>query len=541
MSLNVEREISKVRAEVSAGDYSLAGERCAAILNYTEHEFVRFILGFSLAQQGKHDAALLNLQRARELGLLDWSLELSIARSLEALQKPEEALMHAQASLALSPENSEVTAYIINLMGKTKQFENARVFYRELSDTSRTHEVWSAFSNLRLEQGDQEIDVLLQRKEFESAKNLCSRLLDRQGQAHYLHRLQHIEAHERWAAYIQKRRADDPSRVKPLLTVLLVTYNHEKFIGQAIQSVIDQDTEYDIRIDIVEDCSTDRTRNVIMEYKAKHPNMIRTYFNPTNIGTLNPPQQKVTYAGLKRMDGDYMCILEGDDYWSDKNKVQKQISFLEANPGFAATAHNTIKIYEDEALQPHRFIYQENCKQTHWVQDFIAMTSFFHTSSIIYRNLLCDNMPKQFASRWSCDIFNTIAHVEKGKLNYMDLDMSVYRAHSGGSYSNMPAKDGRIFNIEGLRKYNRWMGYRYSCEFNATISRLCRALIEDSDQDLIEKITPFERRYYLSVAWLHDVGIYLSRKIPFLVPAALLYGEPTSKNFPKAYVAGIRY
>lgn len=538
MPFDVDKEIAEVRAEVLAGNYAAAGERCACILDKTEHGFARFILGFSYAQRGKYGQALDNFHKAKELGLVDWSLELYIARSLDALQNSEDALINAHASLALSPANSEVIIYILNLMAKMQKFEDAELFYKNLDSECRTDEVWAVLSELKLVQGNQKIDKLLKNGEFLEAKKTCSRLLKESGKARYLRRRENIENYERWVTYVQKRRTENPKRTKPLLTVLLITYNHENFIGQAIQSVIDQETEYDIRIDVVEDCSSDRTRDVILAYKKKYPHIIKTYFNPTNLGTLDPPQQKVTYAGLKRLDGDYICILEGDDYWSDKTKVQKQISFLEANPGYAAAAHNTVKIYENGLTQAHRFIYQDSCKETHNVEDFIAMTSFFHTTSIIYRNVLCDNIPKEFASKWSCDIFNTIAHVEKGDLYYMDLDMSVYRAHSGGNYSNMPAKMGRIFNIEGLRQYNKWLGYRYSREFSETIHRLCHSLIEDSDKNLIEKITSSERRYFRAIAQMHKIFLYLSQKFPFLTPATLFHGEPVSRGPSKKYVKG---
>src|ERR1039458_57923 len=119
-----------------------------------------------------------------------------------------------------------------------------------------------------------------------------------------------------------------PNR-RPKASIMLITYNHEKYIGQALESILNQKTEYDYEISVIEDCSTDRTQEIILRYKAQFPDRIQTYFNPKNIGTLDPPPQKVFYEGFKTLTGDYLAILEGDDYWSATDKLQKQMSFLE--------------------------------------------------------------------------------------------------------------------------------------------------------------------------------------------------------------------
>ena len=302
-----------------------------------------------------------------------------------------------------------------------------------------------------------------------------------------LHRLGRTIAHHRkWLAY-REMRERTLGLGRPIVSIMLITYNHEKYIGKAIESVLMQETEYQFEIVVIEDCSTDRTQEVILRYKEKYPDKIRTYFNPTNIGTLDPPQQKVTYAGFKRLLGDYVCILEGDDYWLSPHKLQRQIRFLEKNPTFAACAHNTIKVYEEGKLPSHRFIYSENPKHIHTIDDFITMMSFFHTTGVMYRNVLFSDPAPYYRSKWSCDIFNVMSHVQHGDLFYMDDDMAVYRAHAGGSYSNMLPIKGRIFNIDGLRHYNRWLGLRYLKGFAYTLNRLTRSML---DEEAAGQLTP---------------------------------------------------
>lgn len=287
------------------------------------------------------------------------------------------------------------------------------------------------------------------------------------------------------------------------LSVMIITYNHANYIEQSIESVLNQKTEYNVEIIVIEDCSTDGTQNIILEYQKKYPDKIKAYLNPVNIGTNSPPAQKVFFEGFKKLKGDYIAILEGDDYWSSPDKVQKQISFLEANKDYVACSHNTVKIYQDQSKEPHRFLYWPGTKSTHTVHDFVAMTSFFHTSSIIYRNVLNGIPPKEFRSKWSCDIFNTIYHVQYGKLYYMDEDMSVYRQHKGGNYSNMSETRGRIFNINGLRRYNRWLKYKYHLEFCSTIDRLCKDLIKQSNEGNIPALTKYQKIKYIVIGHLY--------------------------------------
>lgn len=323
------------------------------------------------------------------------------------------------------------------------------------------------------------------------------------------------------------------ARSRPKVSIMLITYNHEPFIAQSIEGILAQETEYTYEIDVIEDCSTDRTQEILLKYKELYPEKINLYLNKKNVGTLSPPQQKVFHKGFRVLKGEYIAILEGDDYWSCPNKLQKQVAFLDANPEYMACAHNTVKIYDDGSQEPHRFLYWEGMKSTHTVSDFAEMTSFFHTSSVLYRNVMNGIPPISFKSKWSCDIFNTLAHVQYGPLRYFDEDMSVYRMHKGGSFSNIPPKNGRIFNIEGLRRYNRWLGYRYLKEFSFTIYRLCVTLIRDSEAGRLSPLTRLERLKYNSIATLYGCIYDLLDGRPELDPAVFLYNQARKPSQPR--------
>lgn len=115
----------------------------------------------------------------------------------------------------------------------------------------------------------------------------------------------------------------------PLVSVIMTTYNHSKFIAQAIDSVLSQKTNFPIELIIGEDCSTDNTRQICLDYQQKHPTRIRLFLPEENVGFLRNYGQL-----LKLCRGKYIAIISGDDYWCDNTKLQKQYDCLEQKEGY---------------------------------------------------------------------------------------------------------------------------------------------------------------------------------------------------------------
>jgi glycosyltransferase involved in cell wall biosynthesis len=114
------------------------------------------------------------------------------------------------------------------------------------------------------------------------------------------------------------------------LSVAMITYNHERFIAQAIESVLAQKVDFDYEIVIGEDCSTDGTRAVIMDFQRRCPDRIVVLLRERNIGAMR------NLAGtIAACRGKYLAVLEGDDYWTCANKLQKQVDFLDKHPDWA--------------------------------------------------------------------------------------------------------------------------------------------------------------------------------------------------------------
>ena len=126
----------------------------------------------------------------------------------------------------------------------------------------------------------------------------------------------------------------------PLVSVLMLTYNHKPYIAQAIEGVLQQKTEFPFELVIGEDCSTDGNREIVFEYQNKYPDIIRVITSEHNIGA-----RKNEYRIMKASRGKYLGFCEGDDYWHHPQKLQKQVSYLEAHPD-VGLVHSDVAYYD---------------------------------------------------------------------------------------------------------------------------------------------------------------------------------------------------
>lgn len=128
----------------------------------------------------------------------------------------------------------------------------------------------------------------------------------------------------------------------PLVSVWMITYNHEKFIAKALESALMQKTDFEYEIVIGEDCSTDNTKSILIDYERKHPEKIHVVYNIKNIGAFS----NAFDIALPLCRGKYLACLEGDDYWIDPYKLQKEIDFLEKNPDFGLVCTRYLTLNE---------------------------------------------------------------------------------------------------------------------------------------------------------------------------------------------------
>lgn len=123
-------------------------------------------------------------------------------------------------------------------------------------------------------------------------------------------------------------------QLKPMVSVVMTTYNHYPYIREAIEGVLMQKTDFPVELIIGEDCSNDDTRKIVEEYSVRYPEKIKPIFNEKNLGFLK--NYKNT---LQAVSGKYIAFCEGDDYWTDPLKLQKQVDFMERNVSYVACFH----------------------------------------------------------------------------------------------------------------------------------------------------------------------------------------------------------
>lgn len=128
----------------------------------------------------------------------------------------------------------------------------------------------------------------------------------------------------------------------PIITILMPAYNHERYISQAIESVLAQKTNYPYELLIHDDCSTDSTLTIAQNYATKFSDKIKIFTEEENQGLLKSYKQLI-----EQSNGKYLAILESDDYWLNENKLQIQIDFLESNSDYGIVAGDIISIDEN--------------------------------------------------------------------------------------------------------------------------------------------------------------------------------------------------
>ncbi len=207
------------------------------------------------------------------------------------------------------------------------------------------------------------------------------------------------------------------------LSVCMITYNHEQFISQALDSILMQKTDFPIEIVIGEDCSTDNTREICISYKEKYPDIIKLNLPEKNQG----PQPNFLNT-FSLCTGKYIALCEGDDYWTDENKLQRQVDFLEQNTDFEMSSHHSVILGHNKKM-----LYDPPLtKTTFTTTDLLVSDWGIMTASIVFRKNGFE-FPHWFVNIKNGDYALQLLLSLKGKIGYIPEYMSVYRRHLGGA------------------------------------------------------------------------------------------------------------
>ena len=218
----------------------------------------------------------------------------------------------------------------------------------------------------------------------------------------------------------------------PLVSIVCDVFNHEHFLHDCLNGFLIQEVDFDYEILIHDDASTDNSPSIIKDYQKRYPNLFIPIFQTINQYSKGIGSWKTIQ--FPRARGKYIAICEGDDYWIDKHKLQKQVDFLERHPDYSMCFHNAIEHFEDNSREDHLFSNIEN-------RDYTGLEIYekwqVPTASVVIRktvlesetyhklffenNLLCGDIPL-FLSASSC-----------GKIRGLKEIMSVYRRQITGA------------------------------------------------------------------------------------------------------------
>ena len=226
---------------------------------------------------------------------------------------------------------------------------------------------------------------------------------------------------------------------KPLVVCQCATYNHEPYIRECLEGFVMQKTDFPFIAVVIDDCSTDATADIVREYEQKYPDIIKAVYLKENYYSQGKKKDSIWHSFNK--DAKYIAICEGDDYWTDPLKLQKQVDFLEEHEDFVLCATRFKRYYQDTGVWKDDFAKEAFGDIT----DGIAFDNrmnfkfwFTQTLTALFRKTAFDTeVLKQYHRMFDVHIFYHI--LKKGKGYCFNSIDAVYRKHGGGIFSGLDA------------------------------------------------------------------------------------------------------
>lgn len=210
------------------------------------------------------------------------------------------------------------------------------------------------------------------------------------------------------------------------LSVCLIAYNHESFIAESLDSILMQQTSFPFEIIIGEDGSKDATRAICENYQQNFPGRIKLLPLQSNKGML-----KNLIDTLSACDGELVAFIEGDDYWTDPLKLEKQAGFLCSNPDFSICFHNVLVKFMRKNENAEKIFHQHLPKDIFTTEDLLKQW-FIPSASVMFRKYADFTFPDWFSNCKSGDIPFLLLLSLRGNIKYLDEVMSIYRVHDQG-------------------------------------------------------------------------------------------------------------
>ena len=263
----------------------------------------------------------------------------------------------------------------------------------------------------------------------------------------------------------------------PLVSVVMLAYRHEHYIAQAIESVLGQKASFGIELIIGEDGSPDETLEICRRYERLNPDRMTVISTGENVSRGTSCN---FYRTCLRCRGKYVAMCEGDDYWTDPDKLQKQVDFMESNPDCAVCFHPVIEHWEDgslpDSVYPADSMRFSSCPPT--LHELLRV-NYMHTNSVMYRwnvdGRLFDDFPlRELPGDWKLNLL----HAQHGRIGFLPDVMAVYRRHSGGLWVDA-WENSEWFRKCGFRNalFYAWVQRKFAVNRRSVLRRLALATL----------------------------------------------------------------
>lgn len=239
---------------------------------------------------------------------------------------------------------------------------------------------------------------------------------------------------------------------KMIVSVWMVTYNHEDSIAQAVESVMMQETNFNYKLFIGEDCSKDSTREICINLQEKYPDKIELILQKNNIGPSKNAQQ--VYKACFESGAEYIAMLEGDDYWTDPHKLQKQVDFLRNNKECIFSFHKSFRVFGTDEPD-YKNIYPKGIKQKILDEKEFFKIPTIPTASVLFSNQI--KFPEIYHIHGDFLLYCTL--LSSGKAGFIDEPMSVYKLHGAGVSSTYDSNSYLERRINELKIEGQYYGF----------------------------------------------------------------------------------
>jgi glycosyltransferase involved in cell wall biosynthesis len=248
----------------------------------------------------------------------------------------------------------------------------------------------------------------------------------------------------------------------PTVSVIVTAYNHERFVAEALDSVLSQTGDFTLELVVGDDCSSDGTGGIVDAYASRFPGVVRAMPRHERLG-----QTKNFVRCLRAARGDYVAVCEGDDYWSRPDKLARELEFLERRPDcafcFSAMTMRDEHAGTEELCPPHASFVGDELTFT--TRDLVADN--FVASYGLYRARLLQKLPPRLFELDFADWLFNIVCSEHGLIGCVNTPAVVYRVHGENLWQSMTPEQKARQTIAAMDQYDRFLDYRYHAEFGA--------------------------------------------------------------------------